>query len=84
MEGEGGALFACYDLFFLLDSQIACIFCSMMRLTAIRVVTCVTHGSFICSSRERSADCLLKDGIRPREAVLCLLSDWESMFGLGL
>ena len=43
-EGEGGALFACYDMFFPLYSQIACIFCSMMCLTAIRVVTCVTHG----------------------------------------
>ena len=44
MEGEGGALFACYGLFFPLDSQIARIFCSMMRLTAIRAVMCMTHG----------------------------------------
>ena len=43
-EEEGGALFARYDLFFPLDSQIARIFCSIKRLTALRVVTCVTHG----------------------------------------
>ena len=43
-EGEGGAMFACYDLLFALDSQIVRIFYSMMRLTSIRVVTCVTHG----------------------------------------
>ena len=42
-KGEGGALFAYYDLFFPLDSQNICIFCFMMRLTAIRVVTCMTH-----------------------------------------
>ena len=40
---EGGALLARYDLFFPLDSQITRVFCSMMRLTAIRVVTCMTH-----------------------------------------
>ena len=44
VEGESGALFAHYDLFFPLDSQIACIFCPMKRLTALKVVTYVTHG----------------------------------------
>ena len=44
MKGEGGTLFARYDLFFPLDSQIARIFYPMKRLTALRVVTCVIHG----------------------------------------
>ena len=43
MEGEGGALFARYDLFFPLDSQIARIFYPKKLLTALKVVTCVTH-----------------------------------------
>ena len=43
-EGEGGALFVRYDMFFPLDSQIARIFCPMKRLTALRVVTCLIHG----------------------------------------
>ena len=33
-----------YDLFFPLDSQVACIFCSKKCLIALRVVTCATHG----------------------------------------
>ena len=33
-----------YDLFFPFDSQIARIFCSLMRLAAIRMVTYMTHG----------------------------------------
>ena len=44
MEGEGGALFLCYDMFFPLDSQVTRIFCPKKRLTALKVVTCVTHG----------------------------------------
>ena len=55
-EGEGGTLFARYDLFFPLDSQIARIFCSMMLLTTIRVVTCVTHGwIFVQAERGQQA-----------------------------
>ena len=58
-EREGGALFTCYDLFFLLDSQTAHIFCSMMHLTAIRVVTCVTHGwLFVQAERGQSTTSL--------------------------
>ena len=44
MRGEGGASFACYDLFFPLDSQVARIFCPKKCLTALKVVTCATHG----------------------------------------
>ena len=58
-ERESGALFVRYDLFFPLDSQIACIFCSMMRLTAIRVVTCVTHGELFVQA-ERGQPAALK------------------------
>ena len=58
-EGEVGALFVCYDLLFLLDSQTTRIFCSMMRSTAIRVVTCVTHGwFFVQAERVQSATSL--------------------------
>ena len=53
-EGKGGALFACYDMFFPLDSQIARIFCSMVCLIATRVVTCVTHGGCLFKLREVS------------------------------
>ena len=43
MEEEGGAFFVRYDLFFPLDNQVARIFCPKKCLTALRVVTCVTH-----------------------------------------
>ena len=33
-----------YDMFFLLNSQVARIFCPKKCLTALKVVTCVTHG----------------------------------------
>ena len=40
-EGEGSALFACHDLFFLLDSQVVRIFRLKKRLTNLRTVMCV-------------------------------------------
>ena len=55
-EGESGALFARYNLFFPLDNQISSIFCSMKRLTAFMVVTCVTHWwIFVQAERGQSA-----------------------------
>ena len=60
MEGEGGSLFVRYDLFFPLDSQIVLIFCSMMRLTTIKVVTCVTHGELFVQAERGMLDAFLK------------------------
>ena len=72
-EGEGGALFAFYDMFFLLYSQTALQIAKLpfkwlncpylLRLTSIREVTCVTHGSYLFQLREVSRR-LLKDGSR--------------------
>ena len=59
-EGEGGALFARYDLFFPLDSQIAHIFCPKKRLTALRVVTCVTHGWILVQAERGQPVAFLK------------------------
>ena len=44
MEGEGDALFARYDLLFLIDTQVARVFCPNKCLTTLGVVTCVIHG----------------------------------------
>ena len=65
-EGEGGASFACYDMFFLLDSPVVRLFCLKRYLTNLRVVMSVTY---ICSSLERSPECLFKDDNRPCETV---------------
>ena len=59
-NGEGGALFTCHNLFFPLDSQTARIFCSMTRLTAIRLVTCVTHGWLFVQAEISQPAALLK------------------------
>ena len=65
-EGEGGALFVCYDPFFLLGSPIIRIFCPKKCLTTLRVVMSMTYS---CSSLERSLGCLFKEVIRARGAV---------------
>ena len=86
MEGEGGALFAHYDLFFPLDSQIARIFYSMMRLTAIRVVTCVTRGwLFVQAKRGQLAAYLKMVSGQERlcTQALCLMSGWKVCLGLA-
>ena len=41
---HSSCVMTCYDLFFPLDSQVARIFYPKKCLTALRVVTCVTHG----------------------------------------
>ena len=61
-EGEGDVLFACYDIFFHLDSQVAHIFCFMMCLTVIRVVTYVALGWLFVQVERGQSSCLLKDG----------------------
>ena len=43
-EGEGGAFFVRYDMFFPLDSQVARIFCLKKCLTTLRVVTGFERG----------------------------------------
>ena len=50
---EGGGFSAHHDLFFHLNSQVARIFCPKKCLTALSVVTCVTHG-WILAQVERS------------------------------
>ena len=60
MEGEGGALFMRYDLFFPFDRQIAYIFCSKKRLTALKVVTCVTHGWILVQAERGQLIAFLK------------------------
>ena len=66
MEGEGGPFLVHYDLFFLLDSQVVCIFCPKKCLTTLRVVMCVTYTR---SSSERLSGCLFKDDKRPGETI---------------
>ena len=53
-------MFARYDLFFPLDSQIARIFYSMMRLITIMVVTCVTHGGLFVQAERGQPAAFLK------------------------
>ena len=60
MEGEGSALFARYDLFFPLDSQIARIFWPMKRLTALRVVIYVIHGWIFVQVKRCQSTAFLK------------------------
>ena len=57
---EVSALFERYDPFFPLDSQIVRILCSMMHLTAIRVVTCVTHGELFVQPERGQPTAFLK------------------------
>ena len=61
-------MFARYDRFFPLDSQVARIFYPKRCLTALREVTCVTHGRILVQV-EKPGDCLLKDGSLPGEVV---------------
>ena len=53
-------MFARYDLFFPLDNQIARIFFSMKRLTALSVVTCVTHGWVFVQTKRGKLAAFLK------------------------
>ena len=55
-----------YDLFFLLDSPIICIFCLKKCLTTLKVVMSV---SYTYSSLERAPECLFKDDNQPKEAI---------------
>ena len=65
-EREGGALFVCYDPYFLLDSPIIRISCPKKCLSTLRIVMGMTYS---CSSSERSPGCLFKGVIRARAAV---------------
>ena len=56
----------CYDMFFLLDSQVVRIFCPKEYLTTLRVVM---RAIYTRSSSERSSVCLFKDDNRPGETV---------------
>ena len=49
-----------YDLFFPLDSQIARIFCPKKCLTALGVVTCVTHGWIVVQAERGRSDAFLE------------------------
>ena len=60
MEGEGGALFSRYDMFFPLDSQVTRIFCLKKRLTALKVVMCVTHGWILVQAKRGQSAAFLK------------------------
>ena len=86
MEGEGGALFAHYDLFFPFDSQIARIFYPKKRLAALMVVTCVTHGWILVQAERVQSTAFLSWYLARRgyTQALCLLSGWGGMFGSGL
>ena len=86
MKGEGGALFAHYDLLFPLDSQITRIFYPMKRLTALRVVACVAHGWILVQAERGQPVAFLKmvSAKRGCTQALCFMSGWGSMFGSGL
>ena len=66
-EGEGGTLFAYYDLFFPLYSQTAL---QIVKLPSSSAFDCHQEGYMcdswvvICLSYERSVGCLLRDGSR--------------------
>ena len=59
-KGKVALFFACDDLFFPLDSQTALIFRSMMRLTVIRVVTCLTRGWLLVQAERGQPTASLK------------------------
>ena len=59
-EGEGGALFARYNMFFPLDSQIVRIFCLMKRFTVLMVVTYVIHGWILVQAERGQSAAFLK------------------------
>ena len=69
-EGEGGALFTFYDMFFLLYNQTTLQIAKLpfkwlncpylLRLTSIREVTCVTHGMLFVSVKRGQSVAFLK------------------------
>ena len=81
-----GKVALCYDLFFLLYSQAIRIFCPTKCLTALGVVTCVTHGWILVQVEICQPNAFLKMVAGQERLYSSIKSPvgWGSMIGPGL